>query len=37
MEHLELELADYVHWFNHIHVHETLGYLTSMAFKLQPS
>ena len=37
LEHLELELADYVHWFNHIRIHGTLGYLTPMAFKLQPS
>ncbi|WP_035313823.1 IS3 family transposase, partial [Brochothrix campestris] len=33
---LELELNDYVHWFNNIRIHGTLGYLTPTEFKLQP-
>lgn len=33
---LELELNDYVHWFNNIRIHGTLGYLTPIEFKLQP-
>ncbi|MGG4410677.1 IS3 family transposase, partial [Niallia taxi] len=24
----KLELNDYIHWFNHIRIHGTLGYLT---------
>ena len=28
LEQLEIELFDYVHWFNHIRIHQTLGYLT---------
>ncbi|WP_430215699.1 IS3 family transposase [Niallia taxi] len=23
-----MELNDYIHWFNHIRIHGTLGYLT---------
>ena len=30
---LELELRDYVNWFNNIRIHQTLGYLTPAAFK----
>lgn len=33
LEQLALELADYVHWFNHIRIHGTLGYLTPIEFK----
>lgn len=36
LEQLALELDDYVHWFNNIRIHGTLGYLTPMEFKLQP-
>ncbi|MCF8010042.1 MAG: IS3 family transposase [Clostridiales bacterium] len=32
-EELNLELFDYVHWFNHIRIHGTLGYLSPMEFK----
>ena len=35
LEQLTLELSDYVHWFNHIRIHGTLGYLTPMEFKQQ--
>lgn len=31
-----LELDDYVHWFNNIRIHGTLGYLTPVEFKRQP-
>ncbi|WP_155273030.1 IS3 family transposase, partial [Lysinibacillus sphaericus] len=27
------ELDDYVHWFNNIRIHGTLGYLTPVEFK----
>ena len=37
LEQLALELDDYVHWFNNIRIHGTLGYLTPMEFKLQPT
>lgn len=36
LEQLALELSDYVHWFNNIRIHGTLGYLTPMEFKQQP-
>ncbi|REJ19022.1 MAG: hypothetical protein C6W58_06085, partial [Bacillaceae bacterium] len=28
VEQLKMELDDYVHWFNHIRIHGTLGYLS---------
>ena len=30
---LQLELADYVHWFNNLRLHSTLGYLSPVEFK----
>ena len=33
-EQLATELADYVHWFNHIRIHGSLGYLSPIDFKL---
>ncbi|XJZ27647.1 IS3 family transposase [Bacillota bacterium Lsc_1132] len=33
LEQLKLELDDYVHWFNHIRIHGTLGYLSPIEFK----
>jgi transposase InsO family protein len=30
---LALELADYVHWFNHFRIHGSLGYLSPVQFK----
>lgn len=33
LEQLQLELGDYVHWFNNIRIHQTLGYLTPVEFK----
>ncbi len=35
LEQLELEMWDHVNWFNHIRIHETLGYLTPAEFKQQ--
>lgn len=35
LEQLTLELDDYVHWFNNIRIHGTLGYLTPIEFKKQ--
>jgi len=37
LEHLNMELHDYVHWYNHIRIHGTLGYLTPIQFKQIPS
>jgi len=34
-EQLELELWDYVNWFNNIRIHQTFGYLTPAQFKKQ--
>lgn len=31
LDQLQLELADYMHWFNNIHLHGTLGYLITGA------
>ena len=33
IDQLRLELADYVHWFNNIRLHGTLGYLSPVEFK----
>jgi putative transposase len=33
LEHLRLELADYVHWFNYIRLQSTLGYRTPVEFR----
>lgn len=35
LEDLTRELHDYVHWFNHIRIHGTLGYLSPIEFKLE--
>ncbi|MES5846362.1 IS3 family transposase [Bacillus cereus group sp. MG16] len=35
LEQLALELDDYVHWFNNIRIHGTLGYLTPVEYKKQ--
>ena len=33
LEQLQTELADYVHWFNYIRLHGTLGYKTPVEFR----
>jgi transposase InsO family protein len=33
LDQLKLELTDYVHWFNNIRLHGTLGYLSPEKFK----
>ncbi len=35
LAHLELELFDYVHWWNHLRLHGTLGYETPIGFRYQ--
>ncbi len=35
LEDLTREFDDYVHWFNHIRIHSTLGYLSPIQFKLE--
>lgn len=32
---LELELADYVHWFNNQRIHGTLGYITPKQYRIE--
>ena len=34
LDQLQLELADYVHWFNNIRLHGMLGYLSPAEFKI---
>lgn len=34
---LDLELFDYVHWFNNIRIHGSLEYLTLVEYKLMHS
>ncbi|KJD43303.1 transposase [Paenibacillus terrae] len=36
-EQLDVELRDYVHWFNHHRIHGTLGYLTPVEARKVPS
>lgn len=33
LEQLRLDLADYVHWFNHISLHNALGCRTPVEFR----
>ncbi len=33
LEHLKLELFDYIHWFNHIRLHSSLGYVAPITYK----
>lgn len=33
LEQLKLELDDYIHWYNHIRIHGTLGYSTPVEYK----
>ncbi|MFX3658523.1 MAG: IS3 family transposase, partial [Ectobacillus sp.] len=33
LEQLQVALADYVHWFNHIRIHSTLDYLSPVEYK----
>ncbi|MCL2841791.1 MAG: IS3 family transposase, partial [Defluviitaleaceae bacterium] len=32
-EQLKLELMDYVHWFNNIRIHSSLGYISPVQFR----
>jgi len=33
LEHLQLELSDYVHWYNNRRIHSSLGYLSPVEYK----
>ena len=35
LEDLKRELYDYVHWFNNIRIHGTLGYVSPVEYKLE--
>ncbi|QGH36912.1 IS3 family transposase [Gracilibacillus salitolerans] len=35
LEELKRELYYYVHWFNHIRIHEALGYISPINSKLE--
>jgi putative transposase len=34
LEELALELSDYIHWYNHIRIHGTLGYVSPIQYKV---
>lgn len=36
IQHLKVELADYVHWFNNFRLHSSLGYKSPIEYKLSP-
>ena len=33
LEELQLELAEYVYWYNNLRIHGSLGYLTPMEYR----
>jgi transposase InsO family protein len=33
IEELQVKLSDYVHWFNNVRIHSTLGYMTPVEFR----
>ena len=33
LEQLNLELADYINWYNNVRIHSSLGYLTPVAYR----
>ncbi len=33
LHHLELELYDYINWFNRSRIHGTLGYMTPVQYR----
>ncbi|MCZ2260929.1 IS3 family transposase, partial [Sporosarcina sp. G11-34] len=35
LDQLELELNDYVNWFNNIRIHGTLGYISPVEYRLK--
>lgn len=35
LEQLRAELTDYVHWFNHLRLHDTLNYMSPVEYRLQ--
>jgi len=35
LEQLSVELADYVHWFNHLRMHGALDYRSPVEYRLQ--
>ncbi|WP_458633669.1 IS3 family transposase, partial [Paenibacillus sp. CMAA1364] len=35
-EQLDIELYDYVNWFDHHRIHGTLGYLTPVGARIMP-
>ncbi|WP_084667361.1 IS3 family transposase [Bacillus proteolyticus] len=35
LEDLSKKLQDYVHWFNHIQIHGTLGYVSPIQYNLE--
>lgn len=35
LDHLKVELSDYIHWFNKFRIHGTLGYKSPLDFRLQ--
>lgn len=35
LDHLTVELSEYIHWFNKFRIHGTLGYKSPLDFRLQ--
>jgi len=37
LEELELQLAEYIYWYNHIRIHGSLGYLSPLQYRYRSS
>ncbi len=33
LEELELQLAEYIYWYNHIRIHSSLGYISPVEYR----
>jgi putative transposase len=37
LEELELQLAEYIYWYNHIRIHGSLGYISPIEYRNRDS